>query len=80
MLFENEFNLGISSNPNKWVHLKTIRYKNGFDALEAYANTRCPASQLIRAVNEEELLKEEAQMKANYQNQEWLEKELYPYL
>ena len=80
MLFENEFNLGISNNPNKWVHLRTLKFKDGFLALEAYANIPNPASQLIRACSEEELEQEIQQMKDNYQNQSWLEENLYPYL
>ena len=80
MLFYSEFEMGISQNPNKWVHLRTIRYDNGFEALEAYANTPCPASQLIRAVDEEDLKVQEDEMRRNFQDQQWLETVLYPCL
>ena len=80
MLFFSEFELGISQNPNKWVHTRTIRYPNGFEALEAYANTRCPASQLIRATSEEDLQAQEEEMRKNFQDQQWLETVLYPCL
>ena len=80
MLFFSEFELGISQNPDKWVHVQTILYPDGFTALEAYANTRCPASQLIRATSEEDLRQQEEEMRRNFQDRKWLETELYPTL
>lgn len=80
MLFETELDLGISNQPGKWVNTKNIKYDKGIDALEAYANTRCPASQLVDAPTDEELDKEIEQMRKNYQDEKWLEENLYPYL
>ena len=80
MLFETELNLGISGQPNKWVNTTTIKYDKGIDALEAYANTRCPASQLVDATSDEELDKEIEQMRKNYQDENWLNENLYPYM
>ena len=78
MLFFTEFELGISNNPGKWVNTRNILYINGLDALEAYANTACPASQLIDATSPEELEGKIQEMRPNYQNQAWLDEHLYP--
>jgi hypothetical protein len=80
MLFETELDLGISNQPGKWVNTKKIKYDKGIDALEAYANTKCPASQLVDALTDEELDKEIEQMRKNYQDETWLEENLYPFL
>jgi hypothetical protein len=55
-------------------------YLNGTDALNAYANTRCPASQLVDGQNPEELADNMFQMIHNFNDETWLENELYPYL
>ena len=80
MLFYSELDLGISQNPHKWVHVRTLMYPTGFEALEAYANTPCPASQLIRAVSMDDFRLQEEKMRANFKDEQWLETELYPYL
>lgn len=80
MLFFTEFELGRSDTPGKWINTQNVIYTNGVAALEAYANSKCPASQLVDADNEEELWREINQMKKNYENEEWLEKNLYPYM
>lgn len=80
MLFFTEFELGRSDVPGRWINTQNVIYTNGVAALEAYANTKCPASQLIDADNEEELWREINQMKKNYESNEWLEENLYPYL
>lgn len=81
MLFDHERNLGISENPTKWVHLKTLKFGNRGDlALYAYANIPNPASQLIEALSEEELEEKELQMIENFKDQNWLNENLYPYL
>ena len=51
MLFDHERNLGISQDPTKWVHMKTLKFGNRGDlALYSYANIPNPASQLIRSI------------------------------
>ena len=81
MLFDHERHLGISQDPTKWVHLKTLKFGNRGDlALYAYANIPNPASQLIDALTEEELEEKEMQMIENFKDQNWLNENLYPYL
>lgn len=80
MLFNTEIELGISNTPNKWVNTKNYKFNDGAAALDFYANTPCPASQLIDANSEEELVEEMNTMIKNYQDENWLENNLYPYL
>lgn len=49
-------------------------------ALDFYANVPNPASQFIEAESEAELEQKVVQMIENYKSEEWLEKNLYPYL
>ena len=67
-------------NPTGWQHRGTRYFDNAIDALNCYANTRCPASQHISAATEEELKVKEQEMINNFKNQKWLEENLYPYL
>lgn len=80
MLFNTEIELGISNKPNKWVNTRNIYYKDGFSALEAYANTPNPASQLIDARTAEELEQKMEEMLVNFTDEKWLEEQLYPAL
>lgn len=80
MLFFTEVELGYSNTPNKWVNTSNSVYFNGIDALNAYANTRCPASQLVEGDTPEELADNMIQMVHNFNNEAWLETELYPYM
>ena len=80
MLFETELNLGISNKPNTWVNYGNRFYTRGFDALEAYSNTRCPASQLVAGTTPEELENEMNEMIEHFKDEKWLETELYPCL
>ena len=80
MLFNTEIELGISNKPNKWVNTRNIYYKDGISALEAYANTPNPASQLIDATTPEELEQKMEEMLVNFADEKWLEEELYPAL
>lgn len=80
MLFMTEMEMGISQIPNKWINTKNYRFNNGQDALDFYANTPCSASQLIDANSEEELVSKMNEMILNYQNEQWLQDNLYPYL
>lgn len=56
-----------------FIYRGTRVFDNSYAALEAYANTRCPYSQLLKAPSIEELEKEINQMLANYANKAWLE-------
>lgn len=80
MLFRTEFELGKSLTPGVWVNTDNLYFDDGYEAIEAYANTRCPASQLIDAESKEELDRKVEEMKANYADREWLETNLYPFL
>lgn len=80
MLFFTEVEIGRSNQPNKWVNTANHILYNGTEALNAYANTRCPASQLVDARTPEELADKMVETINNFQDQEWLETELYPYL
>jgi len=80
MFFDTELNLGISNTPEKWVNFNNYFTDDGFIALEVYANTRCPASQLIKAKDDEELKKLMDEMINKFKNKDWLNNELYPFL
>ena len=81
MLFDTERNLGISQDPTKWVHMKTLKFGNrGALALYSYANIPNPASQLIEGLSEEELEEKELQMIENFKDQNWLNENIYPYI
>lgn len=74
MLFFSESEIGISEDRNKFVCVKIIRFDNGLNAIEAYANTRCPASQLVEAPTMKELLEEEKKMFRNFNNPTWVDR------
>ena len=80
MLFKTEIELRISNTPNKWVNVANSIFTNGTQALNAYANTPNPASQLVDGNSPEELADKMVEMIDNYNNPAWLETELYPYL
>ena len=80
MLFMTEMELGLSTVPNKWVNVKNMYFTNGAAALDYYANTRCPASQLIDAVSKDDLESQMIEMLHNYRDEDWLNENLYPYL
>lgn len=80
MLFETEMELGISSTPGKWVNTHNFYYDDGGLALYKYANTPCPASQLIEGKDDYELHAKMGEMIINYQDNNWLNQHLYPYL
>ena len=80
MLFFTEMELGISNKPNKWVNARNIFYDNGLAALEAYANTKCPASQLVDGTTPEELEHAMEDMVEKFKDDKWLEENLYPCL
>lgn len=72
--------MGISNTPNKWINTNNAYYNNGTSALNAYANTPCPASQLVEGETPEELEKAMLDMVQNYKDNKWLEENLYPYM
>ena len=80
MLFNTELELGISNKPNKWVNTGNRYFSDGQQALDAYANIPNPASQLVDGETPEELLKEMEDMLHNYEDEKWLEENLYPYM
>ena len=80
MLFETEIDLGISNNPNRWECIRTRYFTNGMLALEAYANTPNPASQLIDAKTKEGLKLSALETIQDMKDEKWLNENLYPYL
>lgn len=56
------------------------KYPSYSDALNAYSNTMCPASQIIEAVDDKEFEEKVKQMKANFLNEDWLKKNIDPYI
>lgn len=79
MLFYQGCEIGLP-NGNNWVNTNTITFQDHMDALNAYANTPCPASQLVEGRTKEELEENIKQMRINYQDEAWLNENLYPYL
>ena len=80
LLYETELESGISNHPGKWVRTGLLKFTDGLSALNAYAEIPCPASQLVDAETPELLEEEIHKMDENYKNEEWLNKNLYPYL
>ena len=83
MMFYQNGDLGIPSDvadPNEWNNTRCVDTEDGQLALDVYANTCCPASQLIEAQSREELEAKKKQMIENFKNKEWLETVLYPCL
>lgn len=80
MLFFTEMELGMSATPNRWVNTNNVFYADGISALNAYAETKCPASQLVDGKTKDDLQKAMEEMARNYQDEAWLEKNLYPYM
>lgn len=83
MMFYRNGELGIPrevADPNEWNNTRCVDTEDGQLALNVYANTPCPASQLIEAQSREELEAKKKQMIDNFKNKEWLDKNLYPYL
>lgn len=66
--------------PHVYMCTNIVKFNDGEKALNYYASTPCPASQLIDAETEEELDIKCKEICANMQNEEWLNENLYPYL
>lgn len=56
------------------------KYSSYSDAVNAYANTRCPASQIIEAIDNVDFEKKVNELKQNFLNEKWLEENIYPYI
>lgn len=56
------------------------KYPSYSDALNAYANTMCPASQIIEAIDDKDFNNQIEQMKKNFLDENWLRKNIYPYI
>lgn len=80
MLFNTEIELGISNKPNKWVNTRNLFFTEGITALDTYANTPNPASQIIDGKTPEELAQNMEEMLINYSDEKWLEENLYPFM
>ena len=80
MLFKTEIDLGVSNSPNRWECIGTRYFTNGMLALEAYANTPNPASQLIDAKTKEGLKLSALETIQDMKDEKWLNDNLYPYL
>ena len=72
MLFERDGNV--------FRNTKNLYYNNFTDALNAYANIKCPASQLITESTKELMKQKIEEMKRNLGNEEYLNEYLYPFL
>lgn len=66
--------------PFKFVAQSEYRTLNSGNAFNIYANTRCPASELIQAHSQEELESLIAQSKKNHLDPAWTEENIIPYL
>ena len=55
------------------------KYASKGEQLDAFANTMCSVSQCITADSEKEFLEKVRQMKANFDNPEWVKDNIDPY-
>ena len=55
------------------------KYASKGEQLDAFANTMCPASMCITADSEKEFLEKVRQMKANFDDPEWVKVNIDPY-
>lgn len=75
---ENEF---FTYNNNDNFIFSGVRYfTDAKMALDAYANTPCPASQLVDGETQDELYQNIIQMINNMKDESWKKINLYPYL
>ena len=65
---------------NDFVLGNVVITKNSTEALTLYAETPCPASQLIEADNYDTLGFKVNQMIQNFKDESWLKENIYPYL
>ena len=77
MLFVEESDITCNPKDNgKWINTRNVYFHNGGMALDYYANTHCPASQLIDAETLPELIQARNQMLNNFKDKKFLD-ELY---
>ena len=77
MLFVEESDITRNPKDNgKWINTRNVYFHNGGMALDYYANTHCPASQLIDAETIPELIQARNQMLLNFKDKKFLD-ELY---
>ena len=80
MLFYEQWDItNHNANGIEWINTHNEYFRNGVLALDYYANTPCPASQLIDAETIEELAAARNQMLLNFKDEQFL-KELYEQL
>ena len=73
MLFVEESDITCDSKDNgKWINTRNVYFHNGGMALDYYANTPCPASQLIDAETLPELIQARNQMLLNFKDENFL--------
>lgn len=60
-------------NPAALKVVKELQFNSAFNALECYANTYNPESQLAAGKNREDLMKELTELHSNMNNEVWLE-------
>ena len=81
MQFFDEYELGIpATNPKDttiWINTRNAYFHNGALALDYYTNTPCEHSQLIDATDIDDLIKQRNQMLLNFQDTDWLNKNIY---
>ena len=65
---------------DQYINTYNAYFHSGPLALNYYANTPCPASQLIDAETIEDLVKQRNEMLINMNTPEYLEEHVYPYL
>ena len=58
---------------------RICKYASKGEQLDAFANTACPASQCITADSPKEFNEKVRQMKANFDNPEWIKVNIDPY-
>ncbi len=77
MLFVEESDITRNPQDNgKWINTRNVYFHNGGMALDYYAKTHCPASQLIDAETLPELIQARNQMLNNFKDKKFLD-ELY---
>lgn len=80
MLFKTGLELGTMTEPGVWVNYNNIYTDDPTEALYLYSEIPCPASQLIKGTDEYDLQCKMGEMILNFQNEDWLNENLYPYL
>lgn len=73
MLFFQQADFTNNPNDREWANTRNVYYHNGQLALDYYANTRCPASQLIDADSISELIQKRNQMLLNFKDKTFIQ-------